>query len=177
MARQPDLFGAEETRVLTGQDKFRWARAGEFLVACELILLGVDVSIAAEGRPYDLIADIAGKLIRIQIKTAGAPRTNSNWKALHYRFSLAHGSHKAETLSRAYSSGDADVFALVAMDIRRVVFITVKSTRGSTVANILPCKFAKEGLAEASLSACLIAMGHQPPLCLPTTGLGLAGPS
>ena len=44
-----------------GRDHFRVAKAGEFLTAFELTARGFDVSVAAEGLPYDLVAQIAGR--------------------------------------------------------------------------------------------------------------------
>ena len=56
-----------------GRDHFRVAKAGEFLAAFELTARGFDVSIAAEGLPYDLVAQIADRLLRVQVKTAMQP--------------------------------------------------------------------------------------------------------
>jgi hypothetical protein len=149
---QFDLFGADK-RVLTQSNHYRWARAGELLAAFELTLLGADISIASEGRAYDLIADVGNKLVRVQVKAAGAPRLNG--KLWSYRFSIVQGSHKGKTSSCSYTVDHADVFALVAVDIRRLVFMSVKSLEGTTMINIVPCQLLKEDLAASSLAAFL----------------------
>ncbi len=108
----------------TNRTQFRTAKAGEFLVAFELMMRGADVSVAAEGLSYDLLADIGGRLVRVQVKTSSGPTDNGR-----YYFDLKYGSHKGEKKSHRYSESNLDAFALVALDIRKVAFIHIQDVR------------------------------------------------
>jgi PD-(D/E)XK endonuclease len=114
-----------------GRDHFRVAKAGEFLAAFELTARGFDVSIAAEGLPYDLVAQIADRLLRVQVKTAMQPVWDER-----YVFHTQLGSHKGPKRSRAYHGEDVDLFALVALNLKRIAFITREDVEGRSVLKI-----------------------------------------
>jgi hypothetical protein len=114
-----------------GRDHFRVAKAGEFLTAFELTARGFDVSIAAEGLPYDLVAQIADRLIRVQVKTAARPVWDER-----YVFQTQLGSHKGPNRSRTYRGDDIDLFALVALNLKRIAFISRKDVEGRSVLKI-----------------------------------------
>jgi hypothetical protein len=114
-----------------GRDHFRVAKAGEYLTAFELTARGFDVSIAAEGLSYDLLAQIANRLLRVQVKTAARPVWDQR-----YVFQTQLGSHKGPHRSRVYAGDDIDLFALVALDLKRVAFISRKDVEGRSVLKI-----------------------------------------
>jgi hypothetical protein len=139
-----DLFGQSSLREEDdGWDHYKAARAGELLAAFELAMLGVNVTIASEGRPYDLIADVSGKLMRVQVKTATLPKDHGR-----YIFSLVRGSHKATSKSYAYCPmKDADIFALAALDRRAVAFVSVEAMVGITKLTLSPNQFMADAAA------------------------------
>ena len=50
-------------------DKFQIGKAGEYLVCSDLFLKGLNVSIAGETLPYDLLFDNGNKILKVQVKT------------------------------------------------------------------------------------------------------------
>ena len=131
---QHSLFGDDPPSADDdGWDHYKAARAGELLAAFELAMAGANVTIASEGRSYDLIADVNNKLIRVQVKTTRCPQISRGYRFPQYIFSLARGSHKGHTRSTKYSPIEhADLFALVALDRMAVVFMDVAATKGIT---------------------------------------------
>ena len=63
-------------------------RAGEHLAAVEFMCQGHDCFHAAQGMPYDLIADVGGRLLRVQAKTTRQPEDVKcrNINSYMYRF-------------------------------------------------------------------------------------------
>jgi hypothetical protein len=121
-----------------GRDHFRIAKAGEYLTAFELTARGFDVSIAAEGLPYDLLAQIANRVLRVQVKTAARPVWDER-----YVFDTKLGSHKGPNRSRVYDGADIDLFALVALNLKRVAFISRQDVKGRSVLKIDFNKFRR----------------------------------
>ena len=113
---QHELFGCSSVIKAGQQDHFRVAKAGEYLAAFELTAHGADVSLAVESRPYDLLVEFEGQVIRVQVKTASSPCDEGR-----YGFDTKRGSHKANAKSRLYTDDEVDMFALVAFDIKRVI--------------------------------------------------------
>ncbi len=74
---------------------------------------GVEVYPASPHLHYDLVADVGGRLIRIQVK--GTVRIqNSGRNVGQYRW-VVHGQKK-------YKPDDFDIVALVALDVEKVAF-------------------------------------------------------
>lgn len=90
------------------------ALAAQHLVASDILCRGYAVSTAAEKLRYDLIADIGG-LKRVQVKMTTGLQMAGGY--LRYRFWGGNYNSKL----RDYM-GDIDLFAFVAMDIRRIKY-------------------------------------------------------
>ena len=127
----------------------RLAKTGEYLVAFEFVIRGFDVSLAAEGLPYDLLADFGGRIVRVQVKTASAPSDDGR-----YSFSTSPCSHKSAKRSRRYAAADVDLFALVAADIRRVVFLTAEEVVRLTNVRLRPTDFLAGDAASITFERC-----------------------
>lgn len=84
---------------------------GEHLVAVDLIKRGYRVSFASAGYPYDLIADINGKLFKVQVKASKQPRKGID----HYIFSVN-------------GSSGFDLIAFIALDINCIGYLTYKKS-------------------------------------------------
>lgn len=131
------------------QAHFRLAKAGEHLAAFELMIRGINVTVAAEGLPYDLLAEIDGTIAKVQVKTASSPKDRGN-----YCFDLKCGSHKAAKRSVAYGPESVDLFAIVALDIRKVAFIHADEATELKSLRLRPLDFLLEDVTSATLERC-----------------------
>ena len=98
-------------------------RTGELLAAAALQTLGYH-AISVSNKKYDLLVDYNNKFIRVQVKACSAPRSRGS-----YEFKSAHGA----SAKKKYSSDDVDVFAFVALDLRRVFFVEASEVTTVTV--------------------------------------------
>lgn len=98
-------------------------RAGEYLVAADLLRNGFDCFHAAQGMPYDLVADVRGRLIRIQVKSTRTPEVLPGKGRLAYRFWVSRCGRGGVN---RYTEDDVDVFALVALDRGSVGYLMAK---------------------------------------------------
>lgn len=116
------------------------ARGGEFLVAADLSMAGMDCFFAAEGSRYDLVAECDCHLWKVQVKTtfSDARQRLQSERAVDgvrhgygdsgYTFGFGGGSKgrgdkksKRGTLS-SYSPDEVDIFAFVTLDKRLVIY-------------------------------------------------------
>lgn len=96
-------------------------RAGQYLTMADLLLMGVQAHEAGEGANYDVIADVNGKLIKIQVKTTQKVRVIRQGANPIYFFHIKRtGKHG----NKIYDKNDFDCFALVALDIRKVFYLS-----------------------------------------------------
>jgi len=89
-------------------------RTGELIASAALELLGHQATAVAD-RKYDLLVDCGSKFIRVQVKASFSTEA----RGPNYQFKTAHGRHSKKT----YVDGQVDIFALVAVDERRCVFL------------------------------------------------------
>lgn len=87
--------------------------AGEAFVEFDLLRRGVRVHRSVYGSGYDLIAEVGGRLLRVEVKATRDLRLKDG--KLTYEFAFA-GSKKRTYL-------EVEVFAFVALDIPAVVYI------------------------------------------------------
>lgn len=100
-------------------------KGAEFLVAADLSLAGHLCSVAAEGLPYDVLVDMDGRIVRVQVKSTARSRAGNTPNAMdRYEFEVLRSGGKAgkdQRIKSRYISG-VDVFALVAVDLRLVIY-------------------------------------------------------
>ena len=119
-----------ESVAVLGRRKQRWsaiifgsAKAGEFLAAFELTARGFDVSIAAEGLPYDLVARSRTACCvsrrRRRCSRCGMSGTSSTPSSAATKARSDQGPTTART----------SMFALVALNLKRIAFITAQRRR------------------------------------------------
>ena len=97
-------------------------KAGEHLVCADLFLSGHPASIAAEGLPYDIMADIGGSIKKIQVKSTQQPLKIQRGKAETiqvYRFSCCR---RRPNSSKFVYTNEIDLIAFVALDTRIVAY-------------------------------------------------------
>jgi DNA-binding CsgD family transcriptional regulator len=100
--------------------------AGQYLACCDLITKGLVAYPVAEGLPYDLIIDGIHSILKVQVKTCWRPVSGKGESVINknYTFNFQHG--RGKYVVGRYSEDEADIFALVALDIRKVGYVRVK---------------------------------------------------
>tara|TARA_R110001632_G_C11295876_1_gene413327 strand:- start:670 stop:1236 length:567 start_codon:yes stop_codon:yes gene_type:complete len=97
--------------------------AGEHLACFDLISKGFTAFMTEQGLPYDLVADINGKLTKIQVKTT---RTHSDTAQRKGRYpSYTFNIRKCGKGGRgSYLESDVDIFALVCVNTKQVCYVS-----------------------------------------------------
>lgn len=99
-------------------------KAAEYLVCADLILAGYRAYPSDQGLPYDVVADVAGRLWRIQVKATCFSR-NVNKAGRRERVAYSWGvryrgrGRKGHRLAAEH----CDLVAFVALDIRKVAYV------------------------------------------------------
>lgn len=104
-------------------------RIGEHLVAADILIQGYDCFHAAQGMPYDLVADIGGRLIKVQVKTTLRARNIPQRKTPTpaYCFRIRHGKGAWHN----YAPGEVDLFAMVCIEDRLIGYIAPSNLPGT----------------------------------------------
>ena len=98
--------------------ELRIGRAGQHLVMFDLLSKGFCCCQTEEGMPYDIVVDLAGLMIRLQVKTTMKPaRMNEEYRTATYLFHVRRAGKRGR---REYVMGEFEGFALVCMDTRNV---------------------------------------------------------
>lgn len=107
-------------------NELQTGKAGEYMVCADLILKGFVAFPSEQGLPYDVVLDTGGKLLRVQVKTTACPRVipqRSGTESRAYIFSIKRaGKNNGKRLTEK----DADIFALVCLDTRKVGYVPVR---------------------------------------------------
>lgn len=98
--------------------------AGEHLVMADLLLQGYRAVMAAQHCPYDVLVEMPQGLIRIQVKSARGPRPGSRLKqhTPAYQWNVKRAGKNGQ---RAYSAGEFEIVACVALDVKRIAYIAL----------------------------------------------------
>ena len=106
----------------------RVGRSGEYLTAALLSLVSDTVMVVPHGSEADLVFEHNNKLYKVQVKTSSKINTGRvNW-----RFDMRRGSHSKY---REYQKQAVDIFALVSLKYRNVVFIRPMDQNQITIAD------------------------------------------
>lgn len=105
-------------------------KAGEYLVCADLIMQGYIAYLSEQGLRYDIVADINGRLIRIQVKTTIKYKAIPQRKEYipSYLFNVRRCGKGGR---KKYKKNEVDLFAFVALDrklIGYVPFNKIKTT-------------------------------------------------
>lgn len=98
-------------------------RTGELIAAAALEIIGYH-AIPVTGKKYDLLVDCGDRFLRVQVKACASPRERGQ-----YAFKSAHGS----SAKKKYTEDDVDIFAFVALDVRRCMFLAASQVTSVTV--------------------------------------------
>lgn len=97
-------------------------KAGEYLVCADLILRGYVAFPSEQGLPFDVVCEVSGKLLKVQVKTTRKPipvpqRVNRTDKYCFHVRRCGKGGR------RSYQDSDVDLFALVALDSKSIGYL------------------------------------------------------
>lgn len=110
-------------------------RAGEFLVCAELAMAGYECFLAEGRLPYDIIADICGTPVRIQVKTTSGVKACPQRKH-HTPVYMFNARRVGKMQRKAYEEGQTDLIAYVALDRRLIAFMRADRIVQSTTLRI-----------------------------------------
>ena len=100
-------------------------KAGEYLVCADIIMKGMVAYPSEQGLPYDVVIDNGNRLLKCQVKTTIKPRKvpQRAKESYAYIFNIRrHGKNN----KKQYDSKDVDLFALVELERRTVIYISNK---------------------------------------------------
>lgn len=149
MAPQPSLFDAtgvlapELVRATRARDALahvedlELGKAAEYLVCADLILGGYRAFLSDQGLPYDVLVEVAQRIVRIQVKATRAPKNPqpTSRRSVGYFFNLRRAGKAGR---RQYAAGDFDLDALVAMDRWAIAYLTPAECRFQTISLRVP---------------------------------------
>lgn len=98
--------------------------AGEHLVCADLILKGYNAFLSDQGLPYDVIADINGRLLKIQVKTTRSYKKHPQNKT-HTPYYIFNIKRCGKGGGKQYLENDVDMFAIVALNSMQVGYVPV----------------------------------------------------
>lgn len=110
-------------------------RAGEHLVCADILSRGYECFIAEGRLPYDVVADINGRMIRIQVKTTSGIRPCPQ-RLNHTPVYMWNARKFGKGSRHSYHPTDTDLVAYVALDRRVIAYRTSERIAQSTVLRI-----------------------------------------
>jgi len=96
--------------------------AGEHLACFDLISKGYTTFMTDQGMPYDLIIEVDGRLLKVQVKTTRTHKSTPQRKN-HYPSYMYHVRKCGKGGRSQYSDKDVDLFALVCVETKQVGYI------------------------------------------------------
>lgn len=98
-----------------------YGRAGEHLVCADFLINNIPCFIVEGKSHYDMVADVNGMLLKIQVKATSQYRARTQIKnSTPVYFFQARKYGKGGRLS--YQKGDADIIAYVALDSKKIAY-------------------------------------------------------
>lgn len=118
-------------------------KAAEHLVCADLIVQGYRAYLSDQGLPYDVLVDIAGRVVRVQVKATCFPRNlNATGRAERQGYSF-HIRRRGKRQDQRLCEKDCDIVAVVALDIAQIAYLPV-SECGQTL-QIMPPDYEFKG--------------------------------
>lgn len=120
-------------RPIKATSELEIGKAAEHFVCAELILDGYRAYLSDQGLPYDIVADVDGRLIRIQVKATTqwrrTPKRTADTPAYFW-----HAKRAGKKGRRSYGAREFEMIAFVALDIRCVAYRSIGSVVKQCVA-------------------------------------------
>lgn len=102
--------------------------AAEHLVCADLLLQGFKAFLTDQVCAYDVAVDVAGRLVRVQVKATREPRAIAR-ATVHRAAYMWHVRRAGKNGARTYDPGEFDMLALVALDCRRIAYLAPSLVR------------------------------------------------
>ena len=102
-------------------------KAAEHLVCADLLTLGYQAFLSEQGLAYDVIVDIDGRLIRVQVKGTVGLRAIPQ-RAAYTPAYLWHVRRAGKGGRRVYRENEFDMLALVALDTKQIAYMPPSTT-------------------------------------------------
>lgn len=136
MRVDPDLLAALST---DSNMSLELGKAAEHLVCANLIMSGYRCYLSDQGLPYDVIIDLGGRLVRVQVKSTCFPR-NMNARGRSERVGYTFHVRKRGKNQKAVRLNESmcDIVAMVALDILAIAYLPISEV-GQT------CQFMQPG--------------------------------
>lgn len=97
-------------------------KAAEHLVVADLILQGHRAYLTDQGLPYDVVVDVDGRLLRIQVKSTRYQRPVAQRKTFTPGY-IFHTRKAGKQGRRQYAATEFDLIAFVALDVRVIAYM------------------------------------------------------
>lgn len=128
--------------------------AGEYLACCDLTIKGFVAYPTQQGLPYDVLLDIDGKLLKVQVKTTTEPRKiqQRSKETVAYIFGVKRHGKRNDSV---YGLSDVDVFALVCLDTMKVGYVKncdMPSTMNLRVDSLRGSYYDEKGVADSAIA-------------------------
>lgn len=108
-------------------------KAGEYLVCADLILQGYVAFPSEQGLPFDVVLNTNGKLWKIQVKTTREakhiPQRKTDIPAYIFHIGINGNATKGKKRRTKYDASQVDIFALVALDTKRIAYLPYFNTQ------------------------------------------------
>ena len=134
----PELLApnAPADREMTSDD-LELGKAAEHLVCADLIMQGYRAFLSDQGLPYDILVDVNGAFVRVQVKATRRPKNPSprDQVSKGYFFSLRRAGKGGR---RRYPVNAFDVYALVAMDRQAIAYLAPEDCQHQSIALRVP---------------------------------------
>jgi len=115
-----------------------FGKAGEYFVCYDLSTNGVVAYTSDQGLGYDVVADVEGRLLKIQVKTTTMERSTSRNDALPtYVF---HTKRCGKGGKKSYADGDCDMVAFVSLLDKEVAYMPISDLGMTTVFRVGRCR-------------------------------------
>lgn len=142
----PELLAPNSvpSRSMTSDD-LELGKAAEHLVCADLIMQGYRAFLTDQGLPYDILVDIDGNYVRVQVKATRKPKNPqpSSRSTPGYFFNVKRAGKGGR---RRYPEKAFDLLALVAMDRQLIAYLPPEDCRRQMVAFRVPdCSYQKGG--------------------------------
>ena len=98
-------------------------KAGEYLVCADLILNGFIAFPSEQGLPFDVVLNIDGRLLKVQVKTTRKAKSIPQRKTDIPAYIFHIGNNGKGCSRKKYDKNQVDIFALVALDTRMISYL------------------------------------------------------
>lgn len=122
---------------------------GEYLVAADLCKRGYFAFLSAAGMRYDLVVDVGGTLLRVQVKSCLQQTMQPGHRTPTYLFNISRG-YRDGAPRKQLAAGEADLYALVAIDTGEVAYLPAAKAIGKKSIKIRANTAADSGWTKRS---------------------------